>query len=291
MEDQELLNLIESAFPELNINEYRTIDRGWDNYVIIVNESYTFKIPRRPEVSITLAKEIDITSCLDDCPAPIPRFIFKGEAFGNLVAGYEYFQGKPLKSLKKMGESLSASLLEFLNYLYSKSNDDCVLGSLGEGSTEAWMDVVRTNRDEFFDAILPYTPDDILSGLAYKFDSFLNGLCDTLDVSLIHGDLHEYNVLVDGRTGALIGIIDWGESFMGDPALDFAGLRVDFSTAEVESLLSRYKGKIDVNFRKRLEFYWCIEPLFGLRYYHGRDENMFESKLEELRTKLNTSLY
>lgn len=291
MESKDLVDLIESAFPELRINEFRTIDRGWDNYVIVVNERYTFKIPRRAEVTKMLAKEIDITSCLDDCPVPIPRFIFSGEASGNLVAGYEYFEGKPLKDLSKMGKNLSASLVEFLNYMYTKSGDDCVISTLGKGSTEAWKDGVRSNREVFFDAILPYTPDDVLSALALKFDGFLDGLCDTLEVSLMHGDLHEYNVLVDGTTGALKGIIDWGECLMGDPALDFAGLRVDFSTAEVENLLSRYKGRIDANFRRRLEFYWSTEPLFGLRYYHGKNEKMFRSKLKELRAKLNTPLY
>ena len=43
--------------------------------------------------------------------------------------------------------------------------------------------------------------------------------------SLIHGDLHSAHVLVADRT---LGIIDWGDSGMGNPETDFLPLYQEF---------------------------------------------------------------
>lgn len=37
----------------------------------------------------------------------------------------------------------------------------------------------------------------------------------------MHGDLHPFNVLTRG--GGLAAVLDWGDCFVGDPAVDLAG--------------------------------------------------------------------
>jgi aminoglycoside phosphotransferase (APT) family kinase protein len=47
---------------------------------------------------------------------------------------------------------------------------------------------------------------------------------ETFDPTIMHGDYHMLNVLVDtGRPGRVIGILDWETATIGDPLLDLAG--------------------------------------------------------------------
>jgi aminoglycoside phosphotransferase (APT) family kinase protein len=58
-------------------------------------------------------------------------------------------------------------------------------------------------------------------------------------VHFIHGDFSPDNLMVDRGTGRLIGVIDWGNAAIGDPALDFVPLVLwrgwDFARAVVKS--------------------------------------------------------
>ena len=49
----------------------------------------------------------------------------------------------------------------------------------------------------------------------------------------VHNDLHDMNVMCT-PTGALLAVIDWGDSGWGDPALDFVGVPLDMMSAAFE---------------------------------------------------------
>ncbi len=54
---------------------------------------------------------------------------------------------------------------------------------------------------------------------------------------LVHGDIAAQNILVDPATGALEGVVDWGDAGWGDPAVEFAKLRL----ADVVPVLRGYR--------------------------------------------------
>ncbi|GAA2821491.1 macrolide 2'-phosphotransferase [Saccharopolyspora taberi] len=56
---------------------------------------------------------------------------------------------------------------------------------------------------------------------------------------LVHGDLHPAHTLVDGG-GALIGLLDWTDTAIDDPAADFAAPCLAFGAAGLDRLLAHY---------------------------------------------------
>ena len=70
----------------------------------------------------------------------------------------------------------------------------------------------------------------------------------------IHNDLSPEHLLVDRRTGALAGILDWSDAIVGDPALDFAPLAAFHGWAFVDEVVRSYPLTIDGSFRQRLRF-------------------------------------
>lgn len=56
---------------------------------------------------------------------------------------------------------------------------------------------------------------------------------------LVHGDLRAERLTMDSD-GTLAAISGWGETHVGDPALDFAKIRLSMGSASLDALLSRY---------------------------------------------------
>lgn len=48
--------------------------------------------------------------------------------------------------------------------------------------------------------------------------------------AIVHGDFAHHNIVVNGETGALVGVLDWEEARYGRPALDLAWCEWQFTT-------------------------------------------------------------
>jgi aminoglycoside 2''-phosphotransferase len=119
-------------------------------------------------------------------------------------------------------------------------------------------------------------------------DLFESFLADTgnhcYEPVLVHGDLDSSNILWDPADGTLLGIIDFEEACLGDPAWDFCVLAAEHGQASLQTLLSAYRLPLDTGFRVRLAFHskriLFHELLYGLK--HG-DSRFSRHALERLR--------
>ena len=79
--------------------------------------------------------------------------------------------------------------------------------------------------------------------------------------------MNEEHILCDLDRGVIIGIIDWDDACIGDPALNFTWL-LDYGSSFIREVLGGYRGNIDRTLLKRATFYSRIgsftEILFGL---------------------------
>ena len=66
------------------------------------------------------------------------------------------------------------------------------------------------------------------------------------------------------RGGRLVGVIDWGDSRIGDPALDFDWLLHHHPRAD--EILAAYEGTVDGGFRERALFYHRLAPWYEADY-------------------------
>lgn len=84
---------------------------------------------------------------------------------------------------------------------------------------------------------------------------------------LAHGDLGCVHLLA-GESGALAGIIDWGDALIADPAYDLAALLAECPRSFAERAIDAYGGPAsrDPDMRRRASFYVDALPIWQVFY-------------------------
>jgi aminoglycoside phosphotransferase (APT) family kinase protein len=77
----------------------------------------------------------------------------------------------------------------------------------------------------------------------------------------LHGDFRDDNLMVDPLTGRLIGVIDWGNAAVGDPALDFTTLVLRRGWDFMQRALASYSLSTDDQFLDRVRYHAQIQSL------------------------------
>jgi aminoglycoside 2''-phosphotransferase len=121
------------------------------------------------------------------------------------------------------------------------------------------------------------------SEIDHNFERFLsNKELLSFNTVLIHGDFGASNILWDSKREEITGIIDFGETEIGDPAYDFAGLLSSYGQPFVKRCLSMYPDGERIF--ERMTFYKSTfalqEALHGVE---NNDREAFESGMREYR--------
>jgi aminoglycoside phosphotransferase (APT) family kinase protein len=80
----------------------------------------------------------------------------------------------------------------------------------------------------------------------------------------LHGDFRDGNLIVDATSGRLVGVIDWGNAAVGDPALDFMTLVLWRGWDFMHRVLAAYELPIDDQFLDRVRRHAQIQALQAL---------------------------
>lgn len=136
-----------------------------------------------------------------------------------------------------------------------------------------WRDIYRRHAEDWSAVVLPL--------LAREERAHAEGLLAEVETltgfeeALVHCDLGPAHLLC--REGRLVGVIDWGDPKVGDPAIDYAWLlNVPFPDWEV-----------DADLRRRALIYHRLGPWFEVE--HGLrvgEPSRVESGLAGLRSRL-----
>jgi aminoglycoside phosphotransferase (APT) family kinase protein len=81
------------------------------------------------------------------------------------------------------------------------------------------------------------------------------------DLRFIHGDFSPDNLMVDPGTGRLIGVIDWGNAAIGDPALDFVPLVLWRGWRFAQAVFRAYGLPTDPDFVRRIRRHSQMQAL------------------------------
>lgn len=71
---------------------------------------------------------------------------------------------------------------------------------------------------------------------------------------LVHGDLEAEHVIVARATGRVVGVIDWADASLADPARDFAALWAWGGRGFLDGMLAAYPHHADPGLRARIAF-------------------------------------
>jgi aminoglycoside phosphotransferase (APT) family kinase protein len=136
-----------------------------------------------------------------------------------------------------------------------------------------WLETYRRQAEEFRRVVLPLLDaDERPRGEALLAEvETLTGFRP----ALTHSDLGPTHLLV--RNGKLVGVIDWGDARVGDPALDYAWLlNGPFSDWDVDDEL-----------RRRARIYHRLGPWFEVHYGDFTDQPQWvRSGLAGVRSRL-----
>jgi aminoglycoside 2''-phosphotransferase len=113
----------------------------------------------------------------------------------------------------------------FLRELQAFPRDRAAALGVPSYTPESWRAFYRGFRAQCDARVGPLLNDDERAAVGRFWSSFLDDDANfRFTPALVHADLGPEHVLVVPDSGRLIGVIDFGDARVGDPAIDFTGL-------------------------------------------------------------------
>ena len=267
--------IIQKNHPEFKITEFRQLMSGWASFTFEVNGQYIFRFPRFEPVKFDLQKEIRLLPSLaKHMTVQIPDFEYVDREVP--YVGYKKIDGVPIVDCDLSSDELARQVASALVEIHSFPPDRAVeLDVLKIDWKKDYADFYSKARK----IAIPHLDEETIKLATALFDSFLTDKRNfNFLPSLIHRDLSgEDHILCDPETNQLVGIIDWEDSCIGDPAIDFTGLHYDCGPEFTKKVLAHYEEmggrgpKVDPTFWERNIFYHRVGHFHSI--IHGLNTN------------------
>jgi aminoglycoside phosphotransferase (APT) family kinase protein len=222
------LELIREQFPELSPTKIRLLGAGWDNTAFLINEDLIFRFPRREIALPLLEAEWSILPKLaPHLPLPVPVPKWRGSPTSRFpwpFIGYKMLPGFTA-CYANLSEDERAALAEPIAHFLSKLHNT-------PGASIAGCHIFGDNRSRIDGSVLIPKILKNFEELALlkllenrkELESILEkstNLRAPMSSVVVHGDFYVRHLLVDERHH-LVGVIDWGDVHLGDPAMDLS---------------------------------------------------------------------
>ncbi len=207
----------------------------------------------------------------------VPEPDFFGAWDEGSCIGYPLIAGRPLTAADGW-----LALADILRELHGFPVD-VARDTLGvAGTATEWRDQRAQTWAEATEHALPLLDEGTRTALTREYGAF-RAAADGFVPTLVHGDLAPEHVIVadDGR---VVGLIDFEDATVGDPAVDFAGLLPLLGQTRMERLVAAYGRPVHP---ARLRFYWRFAPVYDL--LHGVETGapaIVAAAVEQLRARL-----
>lgn len=266
----EARELVHDQCPDLTYSEARIMAAGWDNTVVLFDEAWVFRFPRRAIALAGIEREIEWLPWIADqvdLPVPVPRFI--GDYDGWPFWGGRYLAGQELAHSPDVDRvPVAAAVGRFLSTLHATA--------LPHSASFGTLPVDPFGRaDSASRAIRARDVLTELTGLGlWEKDPAIEAVLDagsalgpvTGEPVLSHGDLYSRHVLVDSE-GLVSGIIDWGDLCLAVPAVDLAIAFSAFNGDARATLFDAY-GPIDEETQLRARTFAVFSAASIAHYAH-----------------------
>lgn len=276
-------------FPELSAAKFEADGSGWANFAIKVNEKYLFRFPRDEEAYECIKAECEVLKKLKPLLPPniqVPDYLAEFLDQDYPFVYYEMIQGEPLtlELWQNMQESeqdqLAKNLVQFLEVLHGIDPRECNIETLDP------LENYQTRYQEFKAKCFAYLSTEEQNTAEKLFTNYFNNsMMREYHSAVIHHDLSENHILLT-RDG--IGIIDFGDTIIFDPAMDFAWMYL-FDQKLYRKMYNYYQSpKKDMGFEQRIrDFYVPIIPFYGVVYGEETGNNeLFQNELADLKANL-----
>lgn len=249
--------VIGSQFPHIDVSSLEPLGRGWEFDVYLTADGWVLRFPRRAEYATIFDRERSVLELVAPRlePVSLPRVELvgvPGPDFPYPFAGHRLIAGVRADHPDSTpAPSLGTELGRALTAIHSVPREEARARGVEpdeEGSREWFHEALEARGS--------------LRGLEPSIDRALGWLESVATVPgpyegpvrFIHNDLCPDHLLIDPESGSLVGIIDWTDAALGDPALDFVVFVTWRSREFLRQVLAGYGLVVDRNFRQRLSF-------------------------------------
>ncbi len=246
--------IIASTFPEFRGARVELLGEGWDFRIFEVDARWLFRFPKREASVAKLNRERELLSGLGEWVSlPIPNYEYFHESSESSSRAFAVYRKLPGISgdISKMVDQhgVARHLGIFLERLHTYPLDKA-----REAGVLEKRDLVAYWRDKSREQLRRLVDLSVNRDLLRRY--LENNTLLTFDgaLSLVHSDLWAEHILVDTHSGGVSGIIDWGDTFIGDPAIDFACLYTWYGEGWLENVLTHYTIKLDAEVISRARY-------------------------------------
>lgn len=278
--------VVRSAFASVDAGSLAPLGSGWEFDTFVTTDGWVFRFPRRAEVEQLFEREQPVLDLVRSALPPsvaVPRVEVAEHRipeFPYRIARHRLIRGVAADEVRAgLRASLARTIAEALWAVHSVPEPTARAAGVVELDREErgrieWME--RGSRGVF-----------ALSGSDPGLDRALTWLTRLEDplrrleapLRLIHHDLSPEHLLADAGTGRLVGILDWTDAIIGDPARDFVPLVTFGGWGFADQVLARYPHAIDAGFRDRLRFMARLLPLMWLGHAQLRGDDITKHTL------------
>lgn len=226
------MNLTELRWLETYINEpikeWETIDTGWDHEVYVVNGNWVLRIPKE-ERHVNCAEQKLLSELQLKADIRLPTYRICKAPDGKEVMLYRYISGHPIHRdiPADARKEAAVQLGSFLTELHHVDTSRYELPKRDKVYYELLFEKIRR--------YYPSMPASIIHHAEKLFT-----VLQTEPMAVVHGDLRTEHILWEKAIGK-IGIIDFSDVHIGDPAIDFAGIS-QVGDGFMEQVLCHYDG-------------------------------------------------
>jgi aminoglycoside phosphotransferase (APT) family kinase protein len=287
----EAKEIIESQFPQLIPVSIAELGKGFDNTVFIVNDNYVFRFPRK-EIAVQLLNiENQLLPLLvGQLNIAIPEPVFFGQATKDYTwpfTGYHHVQGESPGVLTNEIRNLSAtSLALFLKKLHQFPINQAEKMGVPHDRFERMN--IKKRKAMLVDNIKKAADLQLVEEDQAALDWLSTISEEQLDspITLVHGDCHIRNILVN-KEGTIAGIIDWGDTHLGNPAIDLS-IAYSFLPHSGRELFFQKYGEVSDELKMVAKFFAIYVSFILLLYGHDiKDEQLVASAKESIKLALN----
>jgi aminoglycoside phosphotransferase (APT) family kinase protein len=261
---------IARTFPEFQGVRVELLDEGWDFRVFEVDESWLFRFPRRKTSVAKLKKEREILSVIGDWVSlPVPNHEYYHEPKEGSIrafAGYRKLPGIPGDISKLVDRDMVARQLGmFLERLHTYPVDKA-----REAGVPEVRNLIEHWRDKSRDQLQRLDGLNVNRDLLRRYLENDAPLISDRAPCLVHNDLWAEHILIDIHSGGASGIIDWGDTIVSDPAIDFACLYAWYGESWLENVLTHYTLEVDPELLSRSRYLGTCLAIHNITL--GRDQ-------------------
>ena len=243
MSNEQLQERIHQIMPELEIKDFEINDEGLINDIAIVNQELVFRFAKNDGFAQILNLEMDILDLVRphlDVDVPTPTYRGPGSVVYPIVPGQTLLR----KTLTALGpsaqEKIADQLGAFLRQLHGIEINNLewdLPATMAPVTREKWTELKGRIEEKVYPLMLKHQ-------VVWAETLFASVLDDpnafSYTPTLIHGDLAPYHILFDPELVTISGVIDFGVSGSGDPALDIGTLITNYGERFVQKMSPAY---------------------------------------------------